>query len=353
VRDDRRDGSGAVVAKAYLSGWIGEPTDHPGGSIHLQPARAHLPHARGVSSHVLPHEGRWAVKVAAEPAPVKVSARMPRLRILRWALTAFGVVAVVMVLQAVRSDVPGDALGVLRADPSHPYVGSQLGGEGAYLYAPVVIQVLAPFRDITGFIDAWRAVEGGSLVILAGPFTIPLLFLAPTIIELRLANVNLLLGLAIVAGFRWPGLWSFVLLTKVTPGIGLLWFALRREWRHLAIALGATVVLAAISFALAPTAWFEWFGLLAHEAQNELGPGWAVILPFPLAIRLLAAALLVTWGALTDRRWTVVVSAFVALPATWFTALTMLIGVIPLVGAGWAHQTPTGSAAGGTTPNAA
>ena len=34
--------------------------------------------------------------------------------------------------------------------------------------------------------------------------------------------------------------WAFVLLTKVTPGIGLLWFAIRRRWRDLAIALGVT-----------------------------------------------------------------------------------------------------------------
>ena len=43
---------------------------------------------------------------------------------------------------------------------------------------------------------------------------------------------------AIVLGFRWPFTWAFVLLTKVTPGVGLLWFAVRREWRSLAIALG-------------------------------------------------------------------------------------------------------------------
>ena len=28
---------------------------------------------------------------------------------------------------------------------------------------------------------------------------------------------------------RWPAAWAFVLLTKMTPGIGLLWFAFRRD----------------------------------------------------------------------------------------------------------------------------
>ena len=45
---------------------------------------------------------------------------------------------------------------------------------------------------------------------------------------------------AIALGFRYPAAWSFLLLTKVTPGIGLVWFAVRREWRPLAIALGFT-----------------------------------------------------------------------------------------------------------------
>ena len=48
---------------------------------------------------------------------------------------------------------------------------------------------------------------------------------------------------AIVIGFRWPAAWSLVLLTKITPGIGLLWFAVRREWRSLAIALGAVIMI--------------------------------------------------------------------------------------------------------------
>ena len=51
-------------------------------------------------------------------------------------------------------------------------------------------------------------------------------------------------------GFRYPWTWGFVLLTKVTPGIGLLWFAVRREWRALAIALGVTGVIVAVSLVL-------------------------------------------------------------------------------------------------------
>ena len=54
-------------------------------------------------------------------------------------------------------------------------------------------------------------------------------------------NINLLIVGAVLIGFRYPWAWAFIILTKVTPGIGLLWFLTRREWRHLAIALGATL----------------------------------------------------------------------------------------------------------------
>lgn len=35
------------------------------------------------------------------------------------------------------------------------------------------------------------------------------------------------------------------------------------------------------------------------------------------------------WGARTDRRWTVIVAATLALPVLWIAGLAMLIGVIP------------------------
>ena len=70
--------------------------------------------------------------------------------------------------------------------------------------------------------------------------------------ELAGGNIHLLLAAAIVLGFRWPWTWAIVLLTKITPGIGLLWFVVRREWRDLAIALGATAAIVAVSFLVWP-----------------------------------------------------------------------------------------------------
>ena len=116
----------------------------------------------------------------------------------------------------------------------------------------------------------------------------------------------------------------------MTPGIGLLWFAARGEWRSLAIALGATAAIAAVSLVIAPAAWADWIGLVLASTGKTSGTWSAVGLP--LFVRLPIAVAVVTWGARTDRRWTVPVAAMLALPALWFGGLSMLLAVVPLLG---------------------
>ena len=145
--------------------------------------------------------------------------------------------------------------------------------------------------------------------------------------EILGGNVSLLLAVAIVAGFRHPWTWSLVLLTKITPGVGLLWFAVRREWRKLAIALGATAAVVAVSFLVMPDNWRAWIALLA--ANTGKGGTWAAI-PIPLLIRGPIGVALIAWGATRDQRWTVPVGAMLALPALWYGSLSMLLAVIPL-----------------------
>jgi hypothetical protein len=121
-----------------------------------------------------------------------------------------------------------------------------------------------------------------------------------------------------------------VLLTKITPGIGLLWFAVRREWRSLGIALGATAAVAAVSFVIMPDAWQRWPQVLISNVGK--GGTWAAV-PIPFAVRLPFALALVVWGARTNRRWTVPVSAMLALPALWYGGLSIMIATLPLLGA--------------------
>jgi hypothetical protein len=150
------------------------------------------------------------------------------------------------------------------------------------------------------------------------------------LMEIWGGNIELLVALAVVVGFRWPAVWSFVLLTKITPGIGLLWFAVRREWRSLAIAIGATAMVVAVSYVLMPDAWRTWPQVLANNVGKN--GTWAAV-PIPLVVRLPSAVALVVWGARTNRRWTVPVSAMLALPALWYGGLSIMVAVLPLVGA--------------------
>jgi hypothetical protein len=189
--------------------------------------------------------------------------------------------------------------------------------------------VLQPIRILPwqAFIAGWAAILIGAVAYLTGPRLLAagILFAA---MELAGGNIELLLAVAIVLGFRWPATWSFVLLTKVTPGVGLLWFVVRREWRSLALALGATAAIAVVSIVLAPAAWAQWPGVLAGIAGRS--GTWAAV-PIPLIVRLPLAVALVVWGARTDRRWTVPVSSLLALPALWYGGFSMLLAVLPLL----------------------
>ena len=156
-----------------------------------------------------------------------------------------------------------------------------------------------------------------------------LLLFPPTLAELYLGNINLLIALAIVVGMRWPAAWAFVLLTKMTPGIGLLWFAVRREWRALGIAIAATAAVGIVSLVLAPGWWLEFRDAMTVQASAALDvPPLAIQISLP--IRLVAAAIIVVYGARTDRAWLVPVAATIAAPALWWNVFVILIAAVPL-----------------------
>jgi hypothetical protein len=210
-----------------------------------------------------------------------------------------------------------------------PYANANWTTPSAYPYSPVFLQVLQPIRLLPwqAFIGAWAAILIGAVAYLCGPRLLAFGIIVAAM-ELAGGNVELLLGVAMVIGFRWPAAWAFVLLTKITPGVGLLWFAVRREWHSLLIALGATLVIAAISAIVAPAAWLQWPGVLAGLVGRE--GTWAAV-PVPLIVRLPLAILVVVWGARTDRRWAVPVAGMIALPALWYGGISMLLATLPLL----------------------
>jgi hypothetical protein len=164
-------------------------------------------------------------------------------------------------------------------------------------------------------------------------------FIPPVLIELHAGNIHLPLALAIGLGLRYPSSWAFVLLTKPTLGIGLLWFVVRREWRQLAIVLGTTLALVAVSFLIAPAAWGEWVNALIANAGRPISPDYSGVIHIPLLLRLPVAAAIVIWGAWTDRPWTVGVAATLALPILWVNGLAVLLAVPLLMR--WRDPRPT------------
>ena len=229
-----------------------------------------------------------------------------------------------------------DARCYWQATLANPYLHSDWNDPIAYVYSPAFLQLVSPLTALPwqAFVAVWTAILLAAVRFLTGPRLLAAGLLFPfTAMEVAGGNVSLLLAAAIVLGFRWPAAWSLVLLTKITPGIGLLWFAVRREWRSLAIALGATAAIAAISFVVLPDQWRSWVDVVIRNVAAGKSGTWAS-LPVPLWIRLPVAAALVVWGARTDRRWTVPVASMVALPALWYGGLSMLLAVIPLLPGG-------------------
>jgi hypothetical protein len=215
---------------------------------------------------------------------------------------------------------------------ANPYASSAAGAPGAYLYAPAFRQLIEPLTLLSwpAFHALWVALLIGLVVVLAGPFAIFVLANPILIFELQAGNIGVLLAAAVVFGFRYPATWAFVLLTKVTPGVGILWFLVRREWRNLvAVAVGTGVVVG-VSLVLAPDLWAQWVHSLAQNAaipDSHYSGG----LGGPLWLRGLVAVALVAWGALTDRRWTVPVAATLAIPLLAYINLSLLVAVVPLV----------------------
>jgi hypothetical protein len=228
------------------------------------------------------------------------------------------------------------------------YDEAATGRIGAYLYSPAFAQLLTPLAllPLPVFTAVWTAINLAALWWLLGRLALPSLLFLPIPFEIISGNVHLLYAVAIVAGFRHAAGWALMLLTKVTPGIGILWFLVRREWRAFALAVGVTTAIALVSFLLDRSSWETWVALLqadvgvAGQATFET-VGW--YLPIALLPRLIVAAAIVAFAALTGRRWLLPVGVVVALPVVWLNGLAILAAVVPL----WRAQHPSRAAGGG------
>ena len=209
---------------------------------------------------------------------------------------------------------------------SNPYV------VGAYLYAPAFAQGLAPLTSAlpwSWFAALWTAAICAAYVWMVGRWAFPIVLAGAMALELYLGQIDVFIAAAIVIGFRYPAVWAFPLLTKVAPGIGLVWFAVRREWRNLAIAVAATLAVAGVSALFAPTLWHDWYDLLRRSITDKQVVEGAY-LGIPVWVRLPFALAIIVWGARTNRHWTVPVAALLAMPILWINVFTLLVAIVPL-----------------------
>ncbi|MBI2777471.1 MAG: DUF2029 domain-containing protein [Chloroflexi bacterium] len=218
---------------------------------------------------------------------------------------------------------------------------------GAFRFAPAIAWLMYPLVLIPWdvFFVVFLMADLVAVGILGRRSSL-LLVLAfpPVLLELINGNIHLFMALAIWAGFRWPGAWAFILLTKVTPGIGLLWFAARREWRSLGIALGTTALIAVGGWILAPGQWEAWLRSLAISAGRSV----PTFMP-PLALRLPVAAAVVWLAGRTGRAWLVPVASMLAMPTVWLQSTALLTACFPL----WAERRRWQSSSASSDPEAA
>jgi hypothetical protein len=281
-------------------------------------------------------EGGQAQAVLRRLAGLQPLAALPRRQVVEGALLAVLSVLGLLLLAwlfgegAKRGDWGFDAYAYWAVSLEKPYPDA-LGGLGAFNYAPPLALLFQPAQLISfeAFRALWFALQVAALVWIGRRYSLALLLFVPASIELYNGNIHLVIAAAIVLGFRYPAVWAAILLTKVTLGVGLLWFVFRREWRNLAWALGATAAISLVTAVIVPGLWVQWLQYLASNPPTRPDDPVIQLTGF-LPLRLLLATLIVAYGARTDRRWTVPVAATIALPTIWYNGLAILVAVLPL-----------------------
>jgi hypothetical protein len=224
---------------------------------------------------------------------------------------------------------PGQDARAYWAAPVHdPYVPGSVGDESAYLYSPAFLVTITPLRLLPWpiFLAIWTTLLLGTLLWMVRP-TLFLPMILFTLPELWGGNITIFLAAAIVLSFRFAGAWAFPLLTKVTPGVGILWYGARGEWRDLGIAVATTALVIAGTALAAPGLWAEWTQLLTSSIGSSTVAG---SVPIPLSLRLPLAVAVIVLAARTDRRWLLPIGVLLAMPVIWWGSLSILAASVAL-----------------------
>jgi hypothetical protein len=207
----------------------------------------------------------------------------------------------------------------------------------AYLYPPPLAQALVPIAAVVPawlFSLGWTVLMGASLFWLAGKDVLRALALIafpPVAVEFWFRNVHLFLAVLVVLGLRrTASAFSVGAAIKVSPVLGIPYVALRGRWRDAGIACLVGIVMLLASIALSPDAWRAYidFALSVDPLQQSS------FVAVPLPVRGIVGVVLALVAARFPRSIgdpLLVVAVTVALPSLWFTGLSLLVAIVPLV----------------------
>jgi hypothetical protein len=120
----------------------------------------------------------------------------------------------------------------------------QLTDTGVFRYSPVIGLLMSVFHAVPfwQFLYVSTILQVLALVWIARRWSLAACAWIGIPTAIFQGNIDLFIAVAVavVVGMRDPAAWAFPLLTNATSGVGLLWLAVRREWRPLGFALATT-----------------------------------------------------------------------------------------------------------------
>jgi hypothetical protein len=205
-----------------------------------------------------------------------------------------------------------------------PYQGV-VAERGSYLYSPAFLQAIAPLRALSfeAVWPIWVALNLLAAAYCVGPLAAAVLSAFPPLDnDIHIGNIHAMMAAALALAARYPAAWSFLALTKATVVLPTIWYLFRREWRNFAVAVGVTLALTAISFVLAPDTWLKWIAELGSANDRGGTPGTAFLIG-----RLVAATLLLAYGAWRNLPIVVPVAVLLSVPIPWGTSTILLLAL--------------------------
>jgi hypothetical protein len=249
-----------------------------------------------------------------------------------WVITIIGAVWCFLIVYGVvgyglcgnTGTVPCDAYSYWAVDDT-PYTWET---NLEYRYSPAFLWIIRPFQPFPFevFLGIWLAAHIAALIWLRAGWFLIVPGLNDDVLR---GNISVFVALfAVLAIQRSAAWWAPVLLTKITPAVGIVWHIVRREWRSLGFLVAVTGGIVAVGFIVDPGLWRAWFDtLLNADATYELGHPLG-----PLPFRLALAAAVTAYGAWTGRAWLVPVAMLIAVPGLWAFNLALLAAVPRLLG---------------------